>query len=337
MAANNIVVYHYNYSPYARRLIWYLSLRGISYTQCMQPPMMPRPDLGRLGVRYRRIPVMTIGRDVYLDTQLQISKLEEMYPSVPRLGASSGEQKALQKLLSVLMIDAGAFQNGVQLLPTNLPLLKNEAYFKDRSDFIGAELSAESMNKRRPAAIVEMQRIFDFLETTLLADGRDWILNTEGPSLGDIEGVWALHWLTGIPGALPADKFSTSAYPRVFAWIQRFQSAVSASKKRLGQQATVTGEEAARAIEQSAYSGEEGIIDGEDAVVQALGLKKGDAIMVWPTDTGSSCKDVGRLVAINGEEVVLETQTAEGVALRIHAPRHGYRVARAAGDMRERL
>jgi len=41
----------------------------------------------------------------------------------------------------------------------------------------------------RPEALVEMRSSFELLETTLLADGREWILKTEGPSLADIEGT----------------------------------------------------------------------------------------------------------------------------------------------------
>lgn len=30
-----IVLYHYAYSPFARRVVWYLHMRGIPYTQCV--------------------------------------------------------------------------------------------------------------------------------------------------------------------------------------------------------------------------------------------------------------------------------------------------------------
>lgn len=30
-----IVLYHYYYSPYAQRVVWYLNLRGIPYSQCV--------------------------------------------------------------------------------------------------------------------------------------------------------------------------------------------------------------------------------------------------------------------------------------------------------------
>jgi hypothetical protein len=30
-----IILYHYPFSPYARRIVWYLRLRGISYIECV--------------------------------------------------------------------------------------------------------------------------------------------------------------------------------------------------------------------------------------------------------------------------------------------------------------
>lgn len=30
-----IVLYHYSASPYAKRIVWYLALRGIPYVQCV--------------------------------------------------------------------------------------------------------------------------------------------------------------------------------------------------------------------------------------------------------------------------------------------------------------
>lgn len=38
-----IVLYHYAYSPFARRLVWYLHLRGIPYSQCVSAPVIASP------------------------------------------------------------------------------------------------------------------------------------------------------------------------------------------------------------------------------------------------------------------------------------------------------
>ncbi|KAL7823207.1 hypothetical protein V8C26DRAFT_385711 [Trichoderma gracile] len=333
MTAPEIVLYHYGISPFARRIVWYLALRGVPYNQCLQPGMLPRPDVARLGISYRRIPILSIGRDIYLDTRLQIPKLEAMYPELPRLGSSTPEEKGIERLLSAFIIDSGIFQHAVKLLPTDLPFLKDPRYFKDRGDFMGAELSVEGMKKVRPEALAEIAAAFELMETTFLADGRDWILKTERPGLADIEAVWVFHWLSGIPGALPKEEFSAEKFPRVYSWIKRFQEAVSSAKKRAEKPKTLNGEEAARLIEGSSWhEDDEGSVDGHDPVVVAEGLERGGLVTISPTDTGRGHKDVGKLVRLDKDEVVIEVETAKGESVRVHAPRHGYKVRRFDGD-----
>jgi glutathione S-transferase len=261
-----------------------------------------------------------------------LPKLEELYPELPRLGATTPEQKGVERLLSAYITDGGIFQEAARLLPLDLPVFKDPNYFKDRGDFQGKPFTLESLKKIRPDALVETAVAFDLFESTLLADGREWILKTEKPSLADIEGVWALHWVSGMKGALPEDRFSAEKYPRVYAWIKRFQQAVTAAKAKNGKPKTVNGEEAASIIEKSAWNEEEKTVDEGDPVVVAEGLKKGSLVTIFPVDTGRAHKDVGKLLSLDKDEVVIEVETAKGETVRLHAPRHGYKLRRYDAD-----
>lgn len=42
---NDLTLFHYTYSPYARRIVWYLQLRGIQYAQCVSSNRLFRPPL----------------------------------------------------------------------------------------------------------------------------------------------------------------------------------------------------------------------------------------------------------------------------------------------------
>ena len=148
---------------------------------------MPRPDLARLNVKYRRIPLMAIGRDVYCDTRIILQKLEKLLPN-DTLGSDQPDQKAVQKLLEIWSIEGGLFVRSSQLIPTTMPLLNDPKFTKDREDFSGRPWSKEAIEKNRPEALAYIRNGFKFLETTLLADGRDWVLKTDKPSLADIEG-----------------------------------------------------------------------------------------------------------------------------------------------------
>lgn len=328
-----VILYHYPFSPFAKRIVWYLQLRGIPYKQCMQPPIMPRPDVSKLGIKYRRIPLMSIGRDVYLDTRLILQKLESYPASRPKLGAAENtEQRAIERLLEVLSVDGGVFAWAASLLPRELPIMKDPNFLRDRADFVnGKAMLSQKSPTARPEAVNDIRNVFELLETTLLADGRDWVLKTEGPSLADIEAIWPLHWLNGLPGALPSDQISKTQFPKVFEWIERFDKTVNAANQKLGKVPTVSGDEAAQTIVQSSYFEDSATeVVQSEPLVKALDLKRGDNVVVFPLDTGSSHKDLGALLKLDGREIVFETKTdlQGSPVVRVHAPRHGFRIVR---------
>lgn len=330
---NGIVLYHYSFSPYARRIIWYLALRGIDYAQCNQPPVLPRPDVKALGVTYRRIPLMTIGRDVFADTRLMLLKLERMFPE-GALGASIPDQIAVQKLLEMWTIDGGVFLRASQLIPPSMPLLNDPKFTKDREDFSGRSWDKERITAMRPEALAHIRNSFKFLETTLLADNRQWILKTEKPSLADIEAIWAFDWLNGLKQALPPELISSKQYPKVFAWIARFNQKIKAARAAAPKPTTLKGGDALERIITSNFADEDLSVDEQDP----LALKKGDEIEVWPIDTGFRHKDRGRLIGLNDEEVVLSVKApTSGKELHLHCPRTNFRIAPATSGAASRL
>jgi len=130
---------------------------------------------------------MSIGRDIYCDTRLILQKLEDKFPN-GALAASQPDQKAIAKLLESWTIDGGIFVRMAQAIPPEMPLLKDTKFTKDREDYTGTSWSQENMKVIRPEALAHIRDAFEFLETGLLADGREWILKTEKLSLADIEG-----------------------------------------------------------------------------------------------------------------------------------------------------
>ena len=301
---------------------------------------MPRPDLEAIGVRYRRIPVMAIGRDVYCDTRLILDKLEQLFPH-GTLGASQPDQRAVQKLLEKWTIDAGLFARASQLIPTSMPLLNDPKFTKDREDFSGRSWDKENIEAMRPEAIAHIREGFSFLEKTLLADGREWILKTERPSLADIEGkvhlhllpwfrtltsgrlaIWVFDWLNGLKDALPKDLVSDKQYPRVFAWIGRFNEAIRAAKAAVTRPTTLKGDEAAQRILGANHAEREIYFQEQDP----MRLNKGQDVEVWPIDSGSRHLDRGRLVGINEHEFVLHLPSEAGQhGVRLHCPRTNFR------------
>jgi len=100
---------------------------------------LPRPELSEtMGITYRRIPILAIGRDVYADTSLIASTLERRYPVSAGYGTLFPQKKGgglaetgMVKALVMYYFDRTVFSLAAASLPYNkFP----EAFLKDRSD-----------------------------------------------------------------------------------------------------------------------------------------------------------------------------------------------------------
>ncbi|KUJ15754.1 uncharacterized protein LY89DRAFT_685698 [Mollisia scopiformis] len=282
---------------------------------------MPRPDIKALGTNYRRIPLMSIGRDIYNDTRLILSKLEQLFPPSPQ-HPSISSNPGLSKLFEIWAVDGGGFRNAGALIPAEMPLLKDPKFQKDREEYTGFSWTPENVAKGRADALVEMRNTFENIERNFLADGREWIAGTKEPSLTDIEAVWLLHWLRGLPGALPPDVISKTQFPRTFAWVERFDGAAKAAAEKMGKPKTVKWPEVKGIVKGSEFAEVEASADGNDP----SGYKKGTVVEVWPTDSGFSHRDRGTLVGLDWREIVIKSKMEDGTEVRVHAPRHGFRI-----------
>ena len=281
---------------------------------------------------------MAIGRDIYCDSRIILRKLEEFLPD-GALGASTPQDKAIEKFLQIWNIEAGIFVRASQLIPTSMPLLNDPKFTKDRQDFSGRSWSKEQIAANRPEALAAIRNGFEFLETTLLADGRQWMLKTDKPTLADIEGkqevrcrsainklmqeqaIWTFDWLNGLKGALPRELISAKQYPKVFAWIARFNDTFKAAKSQAPKPASLKGDAAVQRILNATFAEKELGVDSADP----LGLQHGTEVEVFPIDSGSRHHDRGRLAGLTKDEVVLSVQ-AQGTELRLHYPRTGFRI-----------
>lgn len=145
-------------SAWASKVTAYFALRGIPHSRCEQPITQPRPDIAALGVNYRRIPLMSMGRDIYCDTLLIMEKLEELYPApqYKQISADNAKDKALEKLLEK-WTDAVVFKSAAAVISTDLDLMKDPKFQTDREQLWGRKWDKETQDKLRPAALAEQR------------------------------------------------------------------------------------------------------------------------------------------------------------------------------------
>lgn len=126
-----------------------------------------------------------------------------------------------------------------------------------------------------------------------------------------------------LKGALDPEIISATHFPKVFAWIDRFNAALAAAKKKAPKPTSLKGDAAAKRVLEGKFADADMGINASDP----LKLRKNQLVEVWPTDSGVRHRDRGQLIGLNDDEVVIAIDTG----VRLHFPRTGFRVA-AAGD-----
>ena len=137
------------------------------------------------------------------------------------------------------------------------------------------------------------------------------------------EAIWPFRWLSSMPGALPPAHISQDLFPKVFAWVARYEAAVRACLRGDGKAVSIDG---ATALTQTIAAD---FAESDVTVAQGdpSGLVAGQTVELWPIDSGSKHHDRGVLVGLTSTEVVIECETKiPGKVIRAHAPRHGFRI-----------
>ncbi|KAK5107483.1 hypothetical protein LTR62_001101 [Meristemomyces frigidus] len=322
--AERPVLFLWSFSPWSNKIVAYLALRGIPYARCEQPIVLPRPDLEALGVNYRRVPVISLGRDIYCDSLLCIEKLEEIYPGseggYKALSAQNNTEFALEKLLEK-WTDVVVFKPAAAVIPTSLDLMKDPAFQKDREELWGRSWSPEAQEALRPAALADMRAMFQFLEN-VLSDGRQWILGSNEPRLADIHSCWIFDWLFQLPGAFPEEFFSKQQFPKTHAWRDRYNAAIAEAKEDAPKPDELEGKDAVKQILSADFVDRDIRVEADPS-----GLKEGQEVDMFPNDTGYTRKDSGRLIKLTASEAVVSTKSKQdGQEMRIHYPRWNFTI-----------
>lgn len=80
MTDRRVILYGYRQSPYYRKTQLLLAHYGVPYDTVKTDMMPPRPMLSdELGITYRRIPVLALDGELYIDTSAIARKLDETF------------------------------------------------------------------------------------------------------------------------------------------------------------------------------------------------------------------------------------------------------------------
>src|SRR5580698_10221011 len=207
----DIILHHYEISPYSEKVRLGLGLKGLAWGSVEIPAMMPKPDLTVLTGGYRKTPVLQIGADIYCDSQLIMHELERLQPSPSFYPAGHGAADGLAWWAEKTTFSQAANIVFAQRF-TTLP----EGFLEDRAKFSGGTIDPAAMQAAVPNALDQLRAHFDWLDQTL-TDGRPF-LQGSAPGLADLAAYhpfWFLQQRLG-QSTPPLDGF-----PRLLSWAER--------------------------------------------------------------------------------------------------------------------
>src|SRR5437588_12230065 len=207
----DIILHHYDTSPYAEKVRTGLGLKGLAWAAVDLPQIMPKTNLTALTGGYRKTPVLQIGADIYCDSQLIMRELERRYPTPSFYPAGHGAADALAWWAEKTTFSPAAgilFAKRREVLP--------EGFLEDRAKFSGRNIDPTAMKAAVPNLLDQLRAHFDWLNQMLI-DERPF-LQGSAASLADLAAyhpIWFLQQNFG-PLAAPLDGF-----PRLLSWADR--------------------------------------------------------------------------------------------------------------------
>ena len=300
---SQIILHHFDISPFAEKIRLALGLKGLAWQSVQIPLVMPKPDLTALTGGYRKTPVMQIGADIYCDTQRIARELERRFPEPTLFPQHS---RALSTAFSQWS-DTAFFQPGSGLsLGTNEGL--PEDIMKDRSAFF-SYLDFGSLQRELPHLYSQFCGHLHLLEE-MLADGRQF-LSGDAPGWMDILAyfpVWMCRGNIANAGQLLKPLGNLSE------WEARVTAIGHCQRSELGA-------EEALEIANNSISTTKASILGDTWP----SLKEGDPVTVTPTDYGD-VPVAGTLLQLSHENIAIRRTDARAGELVVHFPRIGYRL-----------
>lgn len=303
---NELILHHYNESPYAEKIRVLLGHKGLAWRSVMVPRVAPKPDLVALTGGYRKVPVLQIGADVYCDTRLIAEVLEARQPE-PSIHSAPGRFTELVEH----WVDTHLFARAVGYTFGALADFLPDVLLADRAALRGAPLERAALKAALPLATQELQTQLAWLETALSdgpAGGAPFV-NGERPGGGDFT-LYATLWF------LVNGRFDFSGMPAVSAWMARMAAFGHGHPQDCSPDEALLVAAAALPAP----------LPTDTVSPDASGAALGQQVRVTPEQLGHGTSVQGELVAINPRRLTLRLQTERCGEVHVHFPRLGYRL-----------
>ena len=300
----DLILHHYDISPYAEKIRLCFGLKGLAWRSVIVPMVLPKPSLMPLTGGFRRTPVLQIGADIYCDTLRIAMELDRRRPEPPLLPAYGAGFDGLLATWAerVLMWPTARYVTGM-----NRDAL-SESFFRDRSEMRGHPApTMERVAAGLPHQEGQLHHMLGWVED-LLGDG--W-LSAPGrtPRLADFALYQRLWWLKALDGKA---AHALAGYPRIRDWMVGI-AAIGHGKRR-----ELTPQDALRAASGATP-------DPDPPGSPSEELRPGTRVRVATEDFALDPVE-GEVVHATKEAIALRRDDPEVGRLHVHFPRLGYEV-----------
>ncbi|HXX04645.1 MAG TPA: glutathione S-transferase family protein [Xanthobacteraceae bacterium] len=296
-----IILHHYDRSPFSEKVRLVFGLKGISWRAVEIPAWMPKPDLMPLTGGYRKTPVMQIGADIFCDTRIILRELDRRFPQ-PALDGGGGE-------LIAAWADNALFINAVGVAFGSLADSFPKELKEDREKFTGGRFSADRFKAAQPTLRAQYRAQLVLIEETF-ADGRDYLIGSS-PSAADFavyHPIWFVRKNVRDPDFL-------AGCPALAAWRERIAKFGHGTRRPL---------DAKEALAIAKTESPAGV--SSKSSNDLSGCHVGQQVTVAANDYGRD-PVAGQLLAIDDAEIIIRRHDPLVGDLNIHFPRVGFDVA----------
>lgn len=300
-----LILHHYNESPYAEKARAMLGYKGLAWQSVITPMVMPKPDLTGLTGGYRKIPVLQIGADVFCDTRLIAHILDRRHPQ-PSLASQVGTWDEV----IAHWVDVNLFGKAVAFTFSQIVDFLDDTFLADRAAMNGlSSMSREQVKQSGPLARQNLAAELLWIEHALQGDAL--FVNGDRPGNGDFT-LYCAVWFARV------GRIDMGHYPALAAWLKRMRAFGQ------GQRTEMTAQAALDVAQQSTPAP----LDYESITPDATGLNLGQRVSVQPEAVGKESV-TGELVGISPDRITLRINSDRCGAVHVHFPRVGYRIRAA--------
>lgn len=301
--------------------------------------------------RYRKIPVLAIGRELYCDTSIICEALEHFFPEAEgykSLYPPAGDGRTYRSLIrgfASYWTDRPLFRVTCGLMPASI---WRSSFGIDRAQLIGHKLDPDKLEKKLPENLSKLDTQLSLFEPLLAESGGPWIFSTSSPSLADISVYYELLWGEEISSGrysnnisegeigndtnvdVMSEVFNAQRYPATHAWYRRMRAYFDELPPVEDKSTSL--DSVLEQMKRSPALGSKSLLlptprSSHPDLEAKNRLQEGSLVSVVPDDTGRDDPTIGTLVAMSPEEVVIKPRELERpatVETRIHFPRIGF-------------